>query len=206
MGLLAFVNSFLPWYTVSVKGAADLGIGDYSTSGNAWSVGIGAWFPMVLLLAVGVLAVLPAFEQKVTLPGGDALLAIVGVVAFVIVLIRWLTYPSVPADAFTGGVSAGASFGTYVGLVLALATAVIGYLGFTASGGTLNNIGAAFQKQPGAPVVGQQYPQQGGYPPPVDYGQPQAPYQPPQAPYQPPQAPYQPPQQPPYQPPQGPQG
>jgi hypothetical protein len=203
VGLLAFIDSFLPWYSVSVKSNGVDGLGAYSASGsgNAWREGFGAWFPLLLLLAVGVLAVLPAFEQKVALPGGDAALAIVGAVAAVLILLRWLTYPSVPSDGLYGSVSAGASFGTYIGLVLAIVTAVIGYLGFTASGGSLNNLGAAFSKQPSAPV-GQYPPQQGGYPPPVDYGQPQqAPYQPP---YQPPQAPYQPPQGQ-YQPPQDPQ-
>jgi hypothetical protein len=194
VGILAFVDSFLPWYSVSVKSAGVDGLGAYSasSSGNAWSVGFGAWFPLLLLLAIGVLAALPAFEQKVVLPGGDALLAIVALVATVIILIRWLTYPSVPDDGLVG-VSAGASFGTYVGLVLGLVATAIGYLGFTASGGSLNNIGAAFQK----PANSGQVPGP-GYAPPVDYGQ-QAPYQQPQAPYQPPQAPY-------YQPPQDPNG
>ena len=193
-GLIAFIDSFLPWYSVSVKSDGVDGLGAYSasSSGNAWSVGFGAWFPLLLLLAVGVLAVLPAFEQKVVLPGGDASLAIIGVVATVIILLRWLTYPSVPSGELGLGVSAGASFGTYIGLVDGVITAVIGYLGFTASGGSLSNLGAAFSK----PAAGQA-PPQGAYPPPVDYGQPQAPYQqPPQAPYQPPQGQYQPPQNP----------
>ena len=191
VGLLAFIDSFLPWYKVSVKSSGVDGLGAYnaSTSGNAWSVGFGAWFPLILLLAIGVLVALPAFEQKVVLPGGDALLAIVALVATVIILIRWLTYPSVPSDADLVGVTAGASFGTYLGLVLGLVATAFGYLGFTASGGTLNNIGAAFSK-PAAPAAGQFQGQ--GYAPPADYGQ-QAPYQPPQAPYQ---APYQPPQDP----------
>lgn len=208
VGLLAFIDSFLPWYTVSVNAAAVDGFGGYSSSESlsAWSTGFAAWFSMLLLLAVGVLAVLPAFGQKVAVPGGDASLAIVGVVATILVLLRWLTYPSGVDEP---GFSAGAGFGTYIGLVLGIATAVLGYLAFTAGGGSLSNLGAAFSKQPSAP--GGQFQQPGGYPPPVDYGQPQGQYQQPQAPYQqpgqyqqPPQAPYQPPQGQ-YQPPQDPQ-
>jgi hypothetical protein len=200
VGILAFIDSFLPWYSVSVKSTGVDGLGAYSasSSANAWSVGFGAWFPLLLLLDIGVLAVLPAFEQKVNVPGGDATLAIAALLATVIILIRWLTYPSVPSDGLDG-VSAGASFGTYVGLVIAIVAVVIGYLGFTASGGSLSNLGAAFQK-PAAPTG--QVPGQQGF----DYGQQgqQGQYQQPQAPYQQPQQPYQPPQQPPYQPPQGP--
>src|SRR4030081_2465177 len=44
-GLLAFIASFLPWYSFSALG------GVYSVSANAWSLGFAAWFPVLLLLA-----------------------------------------------------------------------------------------------------------------------------------------------------------
>jgi hypothetical protein len=190
VGILAFIDMFLPWYSVSSKGISVGGFTEagYSVSGNAWNgyVGFEAWFSLLLLLAIGVVAALPAFEQKVTLPGGHALLTILAALAVLLIVIRWLTYDSASSfGAGIDGISAGASFGTYLGLVLALVSTAFAYLSFTADGGSLSNIGAAFQK-PAAPdgqVPGQ------AYPPPVDYGQPQAPYQPPQAPYQPPQDP-----------------
>lgn len=46
-GALAFVASFLPWYTASF---AVLGIKS-SVGANAWNAGFGAWFPMLAVMA-----------------------------------------------------------------------------------------------------------------------------------------------------------
>src|SRR5947209_18653205 len=98
VGLLAFIDSFLPWYSVSIKGSlAALG-GAGGASGNAWDVGFWAWFPMLLLLAIGVLVALPAVGQNVSVRGGYAAFGAVALLVTLIVLIRWLTYPSVPAE------------------------------------------------------------------------------------------------------------
>lgn len=136
VGLLAFIDSFLPWYTVTGVSVLGQTYGGGSISG--WTVGFAAWFPCLLLLALGVLAVLPAAGTTVPVRGGYATVTAVALLATIIILIRWLTYPSYP------GVSAGAGFGTYVGLVLGIVATAFGYLAFTASGGSLNNIGAAF--------------------------------------------------------------
>ena len=169
VGLLAFINSFLPWYSVSVKGSlAALG-GAGSASGNAWDIGFWAWFPMLLLLAIGVLAALPALGQNISVRGGYAAVGAAALLATIIVLIRWLTYPSLPAEdaAF---VDAGADFGTYVAVVLGIVATAFAYLGFTASGGTLNNLGAAFRGQPQQAAY---VPPAGGYVPPASgYAQP----------------------------------
>jgi hypothetical protein len=177
VGILALVDSFLPWYSVSVSGGTVGGISyGGSASASGWSVGIGGWFPLLLLLAIGVVVVLPAFGTTVPLRGGFATITAASLLATVIILIRWLTYQS----ADYPGVSAGASFGTYVGLILGIVATVFGYLAFTASGGSLNNIGAAFSGGPGSgggagvsPVA----------PPPQGWDQPQPPegwQQPPQ--------------------------
>jgi hypothetical protein len=195
VGVLAFVDSFLPWYSVTVKSAAvdGFGGGSFGGSTNGWSSGFAAWFPLLLLLAIGIVVVLPAFEQKINLPGGFALIGILALVATILVLLRWLTYPSVPTDGLDVGVSAGASFGTYIGLVLGIVATVFAYLSFTASGGSLSNIGAAFSTgsagtaDPGV-QVGYQAPG-APYQAPGAYQDPNATYQPPQAPYQPPQNP-----------------
>jgi hypothetical protein len=186
VGVLAFVNLFLPWYSASFSGVD--GIAGGSFSANAWNGGVGfeAWFPMILLLAVGVLVALPAFDKQVTVPGGYAAYGIAGAVATLLVLLRWLTYPSVPSVA---GYSAGASFGTYIGLVLGLVATYFAYRSFTAAGGSLNNLGAAFASTPANQA---DVPLQAGYPAADPYGQ-----QPTQPPYQAPQQPYQPPQGPP---------
>jgi hypothetical protein len=159
VGLLAFIDSFLPWWSISA--------GPFSASESGWGVGIGGWFPVLLLLAVGVLAALPAFGQSVAVRGGYATFGAASLLATIIVLIRWLTYPS--ASGFYG--SAGASFGTYVFLVLGVVAVVFSYLAFTAAGGTLNNIGAAFKGQ--APQQEGYAPPAGGYVPPAGgYGAP----------------------------------
>jgi hypothetical protein len=158
-GLLMFIDSFFPWFSVSIKGA--LGFPGASGSTNGWSSGIGAWFPILLLLAVGVVTVLAAmgvinwsYLMLVTLGTGASVLSVL------IILLRWLTYPSVPSE-LTAYESAGAGAGTYIGLVVALAMAVLGYLGFVAAGGSLSNIPAAFKPQEQIPPQQPPYPPQG---------------------------------------------
>ncbi|WP_031073867.1 hypothetical protein [Streptomyces sp. NRRL WC-3742] len=152
IGLLALVDSFLPWYSVSQKTPYPGVAYGYSTAGNAWDVGIGGWLPMLLLLAVGVLVALPVLGRTVSVPGGWAAYGAVSLLATVIVVIRWVSYPSIPAEA-ASFITAGADFGTYLGLLLGLGGVVVGYLGFTAGGGTLDDLrsGAAF-KEPQNPA------------------------------------------------------
>ena len=107
-GLLAFIDSFLPWYTVSFEG---VGIG----SANAWDLDY-AWIPVLLLLGLGIAVALPAFGAGMRQVINPATVGVVGAVATVIIVIRWATYPS-GSDL---GVDAGAGVGTYLGLVLAL--------------------------------------------------------------------------------------
>lgn len=143
VGILAFVDSFLTWYSVTIRGFSVAGVteGGVTISGNAWNVGFWAWFPMLLLLAVGVVTALPAFGRSVSIRGGYAALGSATLLATIIVLIRWLSYPTA-SDAVG---SAGADFGTYVGLILGVVATVFAYLGFTAQGGSLNRFGDAFK-------------------------------------------------------------
>jgi hypothetical protein len=149
VGVLAFVDSFLNWYSVTFKGFSVAGVTESgeTISGNAWNVGFWAWFPMLLLLAVGIVVALPAFGQSVSIRGGYAALGSATLLATIIVLIRWLTYPT--ASNLYG--SAGADFGTYIGLILAVVATVFAYLGFTAAGGSINRFGDAFKAPTGAP-------------------------------------------------------
>jgi hypothetical protein len=108
-GVVAFIDTFLPWASASALGI--------SITVSAWTVGFWAWFPMILLLAVGVAAFLPGLgvrsvpELPVAALGAAAL-------ALIIVLIRWATYPS----------GLGAGIGLIVGLVLAVAVGAAAYL------------------------------------------------------------------------------
>src|SRR6266567_4087803 len=85
VGLVAFINSFLPWYSVKFNGEL-AGLGNIS--GNAWDVGFWAWFPSLLLLALGVLVALPAVGQSVVVRGGYAAIGAAALLATIIILIR----------------------------------------------------------------------------------------------------------------------
>lgn len=125
-GALAFITSFLPWYTVSFDFGAGLGLSS-SGSANAWDAKFGAWFPMLLLLAVGVVILLPHLGTQV--PNLALIWLGASAAAFVIIILRWVTFPSGDGP----GVSAGAGFGLFVGLVIALVSGVAGFLTFRAS-------------------------------------------------------------------------
>ncbi|HVK22091.1 MAG TPA: hypothetical protein VM677_12090 [Actinokineospora sp.] len=130
-GALAFIASLLPWYSYSF----DAGVPGFSTSGSlsAWGVGILGWLPVLMLVAAGVIVLLPHLGNAVAnattiwlgLAGG----------AVVLILIRWLTLPD---DGGLGGLagsgySSGAGFGLIVGLLAAVASAVAAFLTFQAS-------------------------------------------------------------------------
>ena len=165
--LLVFILSFLPWYSVSDS------FEGHSYSGHlaAWHAQFGAWFPVLLILALGVVTVLWAMG---TLKWTQLFLWTVGtataIVATVVILLRWFTYPSAGGDYAGGSASAGAGWALYGSLVVTVAMAVFGYLGFAGAGGDVKNLGAVFQGglqggqggQAGAPYqAGQPY-YQGG--------------------------------------------
>jgi len=156
-GLLAFIFSFFAWVTADipaeVKALAEAeGV---STSHNAWQEGAGfaAWFPCLLLLALGVVAVLGALDIMPKLP--TALLGVlVGALSSVIILLRWVTLED----------HVNAGWALYVTLVLALAVTGVSYMGLAAEGTSLSQIPQAFQQRGQAgPPAGQGGPEgQGG--------------------------------------------
>lgn len=145
IGLLAFIDTFLHWADLSFGGRT------YSEfNWDGWNAGVGAWLPLLLLLAVGVVAVLPAFGVAVALPLGLPLVsALVGALSFLIILLRWLTLPS------EMGYSMSAAFGLYVGLLLAVAAAVFGWLGYTAEGGSFQTVADSLKNRQSGPPSGQ---------------------------------------------------
>lgn len=149
-GLLAIILSFFAFATVSVppeEAALLRSLGD-STSGsqNAWGgyPGFWAWFPCLMLLALGALAVTTALGiTKVPMAITGVLVA--GLAA-VILLLNWLSYDS--------GVGAGWSL--YIVLLLAIAVAVVSYMGMAAEGSSFGELGKKVQslggnQQPPAP-------------------------------------------------------
>lgn len=153
--LLMFIDSFFAWYGLSGGSASELKALGVQTSVSAWSAGFGAWFSVLLVLAVAAVAVLGALGR---LPFAPLMIGFLefsgGVLAALIVLLRWMTYQT----ASGAGASVGALWGTYVGVILAIVVAVFGYLDFVAKGGDIKNLGAVFQNGPQGPA-GPQGPQ-----------------------------------------------
>lgn len=134
-GLLAIISTFLPWWSFSESQDGE----SLSFSVNGWnsaSTGGGdlgktitgplVWIPMLLLFALGAVALIRAFAAPQLLPGKLFYQVGIGVggLAVVLVAIRWMTYWTPPNGST--GVSTGASFGTYLGLLLGLAAAGVG--------------------------------------------------------------------------------
>ena len=127
-GLIAFISSFMHWFQASVS-AGFLG-NYYVGSTNGWSSGILAWGAILLLMAVGVMALLPAFGVAQNLHGRYRLFTILAAIALVLVIIRWASYPS--ASASDSGLSEGAGLGTFLCLVAALAATGFSFLALRA--------------------------------------------------------------------------
>jgi hypothetical protein len=129
VGVLAFIDSFLPWWGVDYKG---LGGGSVS----AWNAGFGAWFSVLLMMVVAASIAGRVFAGRNTGAVGTSTVSwnlvnvAVPAIAAIIILLRWVTYPG----AHGGGVDAGARVGTYIGLILAIVQTVFAYLAMVASG------------------------------------------------------------------------
>jgi hypothetical protein len=119
MGLL-FIALFLPWYSFSVLSDLAKAVGvSASTSVNGWHFGLGwlAWLLSLVAAAAVSLKAIPS-ASSVKLPFPEALVAMVlGVVAFVFVLIRVISAPTLFSR----------SWGLFIGLI---AAALVGFGGF----------------------------------------------------------------------------
>lgn len=158
-GLLAFIFSFFAWVSADIPSElkALVEASGESTSHNAWQAGagFGAWFPCLLLFALGVVAVLIALQIIPQLP--TALLGtVVGALSTVIILLRWITLED----------HVKAAWGLYVTLLLALAVTGLSYVGMAAEGTSLAKIGQLFQQRQVPPPGGP-----GGYGQDQGYGQ-----------------------------------
>lgn len=169
--LLILILSFLPWYSASFTFMG------HTESGHlaAWHSAFGAWFPVLLLLALGVVTVLWALG---TVKWSALFLWTVGtataILAAIIIVLRWITFPSASSagDDLGASGSAGAGWALYVSLVVAAAMAVFGYLGFVGAGGDIKNVqGALRQRDQVGPPPSQGGGQGGPYGPPPQDGQ-----------------------------------
>jgi hypothetical protein len=141
-GLLAYISSFLPWYTASIS---VLSI-NRSASVDAWHAGFRAYFSVLLLVVAGVLVLVSTLRGPVLTASRSLITLGVSVLALVTLVLRWMTFPDAgsglgkPDDlggfdlgnAFT--VSSGAGVGLYLGLIAAIAAVVASLLTFRAAG------------------------------------------------------------------------
>lgn len=140
--LLAYISSFLPWYTARVS---VLSI-NRSASVDAWHAGFSAWCSVLLLMVAGVL-VLVSTLGGLGLTASRSLITLgASVLALVTLVLRWVTFPDASGgldrfgelgdvdlgSAFT--VSSGAAVGLYLGLIAAIAAVVASLLTFRAAG------------------------------------------------------------------------
>jgi hypothetical protein len=108
-GVVAFFDTFVDWATAN--------LGPFGTAtADAWNIGFWAWFPMLLLLALGVAAFLPGLGFR-TVPNLPVVALGTSTVALIIILIRWATYPD----------GIGVGVGLILGLVLAIVAGVFAF-------------------------------------------------------------------------------
>lgn len=119
-GAFAFIVSFFSWYSVSYD--SPISGFDIGGSVSAWNSGFLAWFSVLLLVAAAVIVLLPHFGTAV--PNRALVWLILSGLAFVFILLRWITFE----DFGDIGVSAGAGFGLFLGLLAALVSGVAGFL------------------------------------------------------------------------------
>ncbi|MBI1758211.1 MAG: hypothetical protein HYR62_03155 [Actinobacteria bacterium] len=133
-GGLAFIDSFLPWYTASFNIA---GFVSGSQSVSAWGVGFAAWFSVLLLVASAALVLGKAADVNVALPIPTPLATLgASALALLLILLRWVTLPSNTGP----GASSGAGFGLYLGLLCALAAGGASFVAFRAAGGDFRQL------------------------------------------------------------------
>lgn len=140
-GLLAFIASFLPWFSVS--------FGPISDSLNGWSVGFLGWFPILLIIAAAgvILAQTLGSNLPNVRPGWPLILLGVAALSLILILIGWLTNSGEADSVGLGltGLSYGAGFGLYVGLVCAILLGLSQFLVLRASGQSLSDATKQFR-------------------------------------------------------------
>jgi hypothetical protein len=168
-GLLAFIFSFVSYYTVSVSYA---GFGSASGSESAWN-GFFGWFAMLCALAGSALVAMELFVPTVRLPFPARLtgLALYAVATLCVILALFVFPEDVPD---VKGIDTGHGVGYWISLIVIIAGLVLSLMRFQQGGGklpgalgNLPNIGGYAPGAPGGahhPGAPQNPPP--GYPPP----------------------------------------
>ena len=120
---LLLIASFLPWYSA----------GGFSI--KAWDSGFLAWGGVVLGVAAGAVLLLKALGTKDVQAGGMAseqIAVALGVASFILVVLRFITESSF------------SSYGLYLGIVAAAATAYGAFTEMKARGMTMNDMKERF--------------------------------------------------------------
>jgi hypothetical protein len=118
---VAFIAGFLPWYGYSRI---------YGASISGWSSGFTAWAGTLLLTLAGVYLFLRRSDVALpALPVGPAVVvAGVSAIGLLLVIIRWLTFPTYP------GIGLGTKFGIYLALIAGIVEVGGAVILFRASG------------------------------------------------------------------------
>ena len=128
-GVLAFIFSFVDYYSYSVPGFSQ-----YSGSWNAWH-GFFGWFAMLLALAGSGAVAMSIFAPHVKLPMANRLL---GLGAYAIAALCVLLALFIVPDPYgVGGLDKGHSFGYWASLVVIVAGLVLSLMRFQQTGGQL---------------------------------------------------------------------
>ena len=122
---IALIALFLPWYGASV--------GPLSVSWSGWSAGFTGWAGGLLLTAAGVLVLRRSIASLLTSSGiGPSLLvAAVSALGLLLVIIRWVTFPSYHAIGVS--YSVGARYGIYLALIAGLVETTAAVMALRAS-------------------------------------------------------------------------
>ena len=199
-GLVAFIFSFLSFYTGTVS--ASFGGQSISRSAheNAWH-GFFGWFAVLLALAAAALVAVDVFVPQFKLPVPSRLVALggFGLALLCVIIAAFVTPGKASSGAIPEGVNVdyGRGFGFWIVLIAIVAGTALSAMRYQQTGGNLASLFGGLSKPKSQPAYAPP-PQQ--YGPPPQYGAPPSyPQQPQQAPQQPPYQP--PPQQQPYQPP-----
>jgi len=129
--VLALINWFIPWWWAESFSYSGInGVGAYSES--AGTSGFGLWTGWLGFLALLVMIALFAFrvfapKALPALPVADYLIYTIGGAFIILMTVVFLTYAAGANYSGPGG-SAGISIGFFLGLVLAIAIAVGGWL------------------------------------------------------------------------------
>ena len=123
---VAFIALFLPWYGASV--------GPFSASVSGWSAGFTAWAGGLLLTAAGVLVVLRRSGTNLSgaRVGPSVLVGGVAALGLLLVIIRWLSFPTYHASGVSYDV--GARYGIYIALIAGIAEVTAAVMAMRASG------------------------------------------------------------------------